>query len=95
MNRALSVVILSFLILIGSLFQTKRFVEFKSYSAEESVEYEKGLFVLVPTDISFNRFEVLIFSFCLSTNNTQSQFISTMPQLLSTYRIALPPPGPS
>jgi hypothetical protein len=91
MNRALSVAILSLLILMGSLFQTKRFVEFKSFSAEESVEYERGLFFLAPSDISFHRFQVLAFSFC-SLTIVQSHFISTMPQLLSSYRISLPPP---
>lgn len=91
MNRAFSVAILSFLILIGSLFQTKRFVEFESYSAEESVEYEKGLIFLIPGHVSFHRFQVLTFSF-FSLTIIQSQFISTMPQLLSSCLISLPPP---
>ena len=91
MNRAFSVAILSFLILIGSLFQTKRFVELKFSSAEESVEYEKGLFILSPVEIFSNQFQILAFSF-YSQATIQSHFISTMPQLLSAYLISLPPP---
>lgn len=93
MKRSLTILILSFLILLGSLIQVHgSMVGVESYSANTTEEIEHPLFFDSGLAILSDRlwFDEQ-FSF-LDLSHKKSEFVSTVPQLLCSHRIALPPP---